>query len=168
MNDFMLFGISVTLGLLAWGAVCYSYIWPRVKVYPISEAARPLLYLNLFRFAGASFLIPGVAGPGLQREFAAPGAYGDLIAVALAWTALALRRRSAGIAALWVFNIWGTGDLVYAFYKGLFDPHFHPADLGATFYIPTVYVPLLLCAHFMIFVMLLRPASKSISARQLP
>ena len=54
---------------------------------------------------------------------------------------------------------------VYAFYKGLFDPHFHSADLGATFYIPTVYVPLLLCTHFMIFVMLLRPASKSISAR---
>jgi hypothetical protein len=69
--------------LLQWG-VCYSYMWPRVKVYPISEAARPLLYLNLFRFAGASFLIPGVPGPGLQREFAAPGAYGDLIAVALA------------------------------------------------------------------------------------
>jgi hypothetical protein len=167
MNDFMLFGMSVALGFLAWGAVCYNYIWPRLNGCPISEAARPLLYLNLFRFAGASFLIPGVTGPGLPRDFAAPGAYGDLIAVALAWAALMLRRGTAGIAALWIFNLWGTADLLFAFYKGLFDPDFHPADLGATFYIPTVYVPLLLCAHFMIFVLLLRPASKSAASPHL-
>jgi hypothetical protein len=165
MNEFVLFGISVALSFLAWGAVCYTYIWPRLNAYPISEAARPLLYLNLFRFAGASFLIPGVTGSGLPRDFAAPGAYGDLIAVILAWAALALRRGVAGNAALWVFNLWGTGDLLFAFYMGLFDPDFHPADLGATFYIPTVYVPLLLCAHFMIFVLLLRPGSKSIATR---
>ena len=167
MNDLMLFGISVGLSFLAWGAVSYHYIWPRVNAYPISEAVRPLLYLNLFRFAGASFLIPGVTGAGLPREFAAPGAYGDLIAVALAWAALVLRRGSAGIAALWAFNLWGTGDLLFAFYKGLFDPDFHPGDLGATFYIPTVYVPLLLCAHFMIFVLLLRPRVKSTASGQL-
>jgi hypothetical protein len=159
MNDFMLFGISVALSFLAWGAVCYSYIWPRLKAYPIAEAATPLLYLNLFRFVGASFLIPGVAGSTLPRAFAAPGAYGDLIAVALAWVSLILLRGRAGTAALWAFNIWGAGDLLLAFYQGIFDPTFHPSSLGATFYIPTVYVPLLMLTHVMMFLMLLRRRS---------
>ncbi len=67
MNELMLFGISVALSFLAWGTVCYSYIWPRLRVLPLAEAARPLLVLHLFRFVGASFLIPGVAGSSCRR-----------------------------------------------------------------------------------------------------
>jgi hypothetical protein len=156
LNDFLIFGLSVLLGFLAWGSVSYSYIWPRVRDLPLPEASRPLLYLHLFRFSGASFLVAGVAGVGLPKDFASAGAYGDLIAVGLAWIALMLRNKGTGIIALWVFNLWGTVDLLFAFYKGIFEPAFHPSDLGATFYIPTVYVPLLLCTHFMFFLMLVR------------
>ena len=94
----------------------------------------------------------------------APGAFGDLFAVVLAWVALILLRRPAGYAALWLFNLWGAGDLLFAFYQGLFDADFHPSALGATFYIPTVYVPLLLCVHFMLFALLLRARSMSTNA----
>jgi len=100
----------------------------------------------------------------LPRAFAAPGAFGDLFAVVLAWVALILLRRPAGYAALWLFNLWGAGDLLFAFYQGLFDADFHPSALGATFYIPTVYVPLLLCVHFMLFALLLRARSMSTNA----
>jgi len=100
----------------------------------------------------------------LPRAFAAPGAFGDLFAVVLAWVALILLRRPAGYAALWLFNLWGAGDLLFAFYQGLFDEDFHPSALGATFYIPTVYVPLLLCVHFMLFALLLRARSMSTNA----
>jgi len=55
MNDFMLFGMCAALGLLAWGALSYNYIWPRIKDPPISEAVGPLLYLSHFRFPRASF-----------------------------------------------------------------------------------------------------------------
>ena len=78
--------------------------------------------------------------------------------------ALMLLRRPAGYAALWLFNLWGAGDLLFAFYQGLFDEDFHPSALGATFYIPTVYVPLLLCVHFMLFALVLRARSMSTNA----
>ncbi|KAA0069976.1 hypothetical protein [Tardiphaga sp. P9-11] len=156
MAEFILFGLSVTLSLAAWGAVCRRYIWPRIRGEGLSDACSPLLYFHLFRFVGASFLIPGVAGPGLPHAFAAPGAYGDLIAVALAWIALALLRTNVSVAALWIFNVWGAIDLLYAFYGGIFDPAFHPAALGATFYIPTVGVPFLMCTHVMMFMLLVK------------
>jgi hypothetical protein len=155
MEDFAVFGLSVLLSLAAWAVVCATYIWPHLRGRTLAEAARPLLILHLFRFVGLSFLIPGVAGPSLPRSFAEPGAYGDLLAVLLAWAALALRRQPAGIAILWAFNVWGTLDLLFAFYKGAFGPGFQPSYLGATFYIPTVYVPLLLCTHAMLFALLM-------------
>jgi hypothetical protein len=166
MNDFLIFGLSVALSLLAWGFICYSYVWPRVKGSRLAEAVRPLIYLNLFRFVGLSFIVPGVAAPSLPHEFAAPGAYGDLIAVVLGWVALGLLNGPAAVPALWVFNIWGAGDLLFAFYKGLFDPQFHPSSLGATFYIPTVLVPLLLCVHFIIFAKLLQRAGGAVPLGQ--
>jgi hypothetical protein len=156
MAEFILFGISVALSFAAWAAVSYRYIWPHVRINPLADATRPLLYFQLFRFVGASFLIPGVAGVGLPHAFAAPGAYGDLTAVALAWIALLLLRTSMAPAALWVFNLWGAIDLLFAFYQGIFDPAFHPSALGATFYIPTVFVPFLMCTHVMMFSLLLK------------
>ena len=161
MEEFVIFGLSVALGLAAWSFVCATYVWPWVRGRPFAEAVRPLLMLHLFRFVGASFLIPGVAGSALSRDFAVPGAYGDVLSVLLAWLALALLRYAAGTIALWVFNVWGTLDLLFAFYKGAFGPGFHPSDLGATFYIPTVYVPLLLCAHAMLFTVLLKGSTQS-------
>jgi len=134
MTDLMIFGISVAFSFVAWGAVCSRYIWPFVR------------------------------SRSLPRAFAAPGAFGDLFAVVLAWVALILLRRPAGYAALWLFNLWGAGDLLFAFYQGLFYEDFHPSALGATFYIPTVYVPLLLCVHFMLFALLLRARSMSTNA----
>lgn len=164
MEDRALFGLSVVLGLMAWAAVCVTYVWPWVGRKPLAEAARPLIMLHLFRFVGASFLISGVAGPTLSSDFAAPSAYGDLFAVVLAWVALATLRRSGGVVALWVFNVWGTLDLLFAFYKGTVGGDFQPSDFGATFYIPTLYVPLLLCSHFMLLVLLLR--QPAIGSRQ--
>lgn len=52
---------------------------------------------------------------------------------------------------VWVFNIVGTVDLLYA----LSHPDAVPS-LGAAWYIPTFFVPLLLITHFMIFARLLR------------
>jgi len=156
MTPLALFGISVALSFAAWGAVCRLYLWPRLRSLPLQEAARPILLLHLFRFVGLSFLIPGVVGPALPLTFAAPVAYGDLLAVALAWLALALARQPGNRAALWLFNVWGTVDLLFAFYQGLFGVGINPAALGAAFFIPTVPVPLLLWTHVLLFLLLLR------------
>jgi hypothetical protein len=156
MNQQLVFGASVALSFAAWIAVCRVYLWPRIGSLPLHEAARPILLLHTFRFVGAAFLIPGVVGPTLAPEFAAPAAYGDLVAVALAWAAFAARDRPGSRALLWAFSIWGTGDLLFAFYQGLIGVRVQPSSFGAAFFIPTIVVPLLLCTHAVLFMLLLR------------
>ena len=151
----VLFGLSVALGFVAWLVLIRLYVWPRLRVLSRADALRPLLVLHTFRFIGLSFLIEGVAGAGLPESFAAPAAWGDLGATVLALAALAgLRTRFAAPLA-WVFNLWGTADLLYALYEagvtGL-----RVGQFGATFYIPTVLVPLLLITHAMMFRVLVR------------
>jgi len=84
-----------------------------------------------------------------------PLAYGDLIAAVLALLALAALRSKWGIPLVWVFNLWGTADLLYAFYQGN-AVGFAPGQLGAAYFIPTVIVPLLLITHGLVFRILLR------------
>jgi len=109
------------------------------------------------RFIGLSFLLPGVVSSSLPREWAAPAAYGDLVAGLLAMIATtALATGSAwATAAVWVFNVVGAGDLLYAFYKGA-RIQLEPGALGAAYYIVTAIVPVLLASHVLIFALLLR------------
>jgi hypothetical protein len=142
----LLFGISVAFGFVAWGVVTALYIWPQLQARSRIEALRPLLALHGFRFIGLSFLIPGVVSADLPAAFARDAAYGDLIAAILALLALASLRSKLGIALVWVFNVWGTLDLLNAFYvanaTGL-----SAGQLGAAYFIPTAIVPLLLITH---------------------
>jgi hypothetical protein len=59
---------------------------------------------------------------------------------------------------VWVFNVWGTADLLNAFYEGLIGARISPGSLGAAFFIPTVIVPPLLVTHGLMFWLLLRPS----------
>lgn len=150
------FAASIAFGILAWGAVCLHYVWPRMRELPLQVAVRPILHLHLFRFIGLAFIVPGVVGPGLATAFAAPAAYGDLIALALAWVALLMGPGRYSRVAIWAFNLWGFADLWFAFYQGVIGVGIDPASLGAAWFIPTVGVPLLLWTHVMIFAKLLR------------
>ncbi|WP_295999260.1 hypothetical protein [Rugamonas sp.] len=150
------FAASVTFGLLAWGAVIMNYVWPRMRTLALEAAVRPLLHLHLFRFMGLAFIIPGVAGLHLTPEFAMPAAYGDLISMGLAWLALFATGSRYARPALWVFNVWGFGDLLFAFYQGTIGVGIEPAALGATWFIPTVFVPLLMLSHVLMIVKLVR------------
>ena len=150
-----LFGLSIVFAFVAWSVVATRYVWPHLRGQPRSEALRPLLMLHSFRFVGLSFLVPGVVSPDLPEAYARPAAYGDLVAAVLALLALVALRSRSGIALVWVFNVWGTADLLYAFYQGL-AVGLEPGRLGATYFIPTVVVPLLLITHGLVFRLLLR------------
>lgn len=154
-----LFGLSVLMSFLAFGLVTKLYILPRLRLMRREEAILPLVVPHAFRFVGLSFLVPGVASRTLPHAFAAPAAYGDLLAAVLAIIAtLALSARARwAIAAVWVFNVWGSADLLNAIYQGL---GIGPGLFGAAFYIPTVLVPPLLVTHALIFWLLLRPKKK--------
>jgi len=138
-----LFGISVAFGFIAWGIVTAQYFWPLLRTQARGDALRSLLLLHSFRFIGLAFLVKGVVAPELPAAFAVPAAYGDLIAALLALVAMAALRSGFGIPLVWAFNLWGTADLLYAFYQanasGLV-----PGMLQATYFIPTFIVPLLL------------------------
>ncbi|HLZ51376.1 MAG TPA: hypothetical protein VKP61_11530 [Candidatus Acidoferrum sp.] len=153
----VLFGISVTISFVAWGAVAWHYIWPALKERPSPENLKPILLLHAFRFLGLAFVVPGVVSPVLSAAFAQPVAYGDLITAILALLALATLRTRTGTLAAWIFNIFGTADLLFAFYQGsrisLPDTQ---GLLGAGYFILNAYVPLLLITHGLVFRMLVR------------
>jgi hypothetical protein len=144
------FFASIAFSFIAWGLVTSRYIWPRLRVLPRAEALRPLLILHSFRFVGLAFLVPGVVSPNLPQAFADSAAYGDLIAATLALVALLTLSRGSGVLAAWIFNLWGTADLLNAFYQanrtGLLA-----GQLGAMYFIPTVVVPMLLITHAVAF-----------------
>jgi hypothetical protein len=157
MTSGALFGLSVLMNFVAFGIVTKLYIWPRLHVMSREEALLPLVVPHMFRFVGLSFLVPGVVSASLSTDFARPAAYGDLGAAILAVIAvLALSARASwALLIVWIFNLWGALDLLYAIYQGQIGVRIGPGSLGAAFYIPTVVVPPLLVTHGLIFWLLL-------------
>src|SRR5579859_241715 len=153
----VLFGISVTISFVAWGSVAWHYIWPALRERPSPQNLKPILLLHAFRFLGLAFVVPGVVSPELSPTFARSVGYGDFIAAILALFALAALGTQTGTVLTWVFNIFGTADLLFAFYQGsriaLPDT---PGLLGAGYFILMAFVPLLLITHGLAFRMLLR------------
>ena len=156
-----LFGLSVLMSFVAFGLVTKLSIWPRLQLLERDDALVALVLPHTFRFVGLSFLVPGVVSPSLPAAFAAPAAYGDLVAALLAGAAaLALSRRASWATWLvWLFNLWGTADFLFAFYQGQFGVQMDASMLGAAFFIPTVAVPPLFIMHGLIFWLLVRRVS---------
>jgi len=156
----LLFFASIAFSLIAWGIVTARYIWPALRIRPRPEALRPLLTLHSFRFIGLAFLVPGVVSPNLPSAFARSAAFGDIIAATLALLALLSLRSGFGLVIAWIFNLWGSADILNAFYQanhaGLLA-----GQLGAAYFIPTLFVPLLLITHGLAFRSLLQRQNES-------
>jgi hypothetical protein len=168
MPSAVLFGISVAFGLAVWGVVAWQYIWPALSERPSPESLKPILLLHAFRFLGLAFVMPGVVSLELPATFAQPVAYGDLLTAVLALLALATVRTRSGTVVTWVFNTFGTADLLFAFYLGsrISLPN-NPGLLGAGYFILAAYVPLLLVTHGLAFRILLRTRVVAPSRSQL-
>jgi DNA-binding CsgD family transcriptional regulator len=97
--------------------------------------------------------------PDLPSAFAHSAASGDITAAILALLALILLPSASGVVTAWIFNIWGSADILNAFYQanhaGLIA-----GQLGAAFFLPTVIVPLLLITHGLAFRILLQDQPK--------
>jgi hypothetical protein len=149
------FGINVAFGFIAWGMVAARYIRPELHRQPRVDALRTLLALHSFRFIGLAFLVPGVVSPELPTAFARQAAYGDLVAAVLALVSSAGLKSRFGPVLVWVFSVWGTADLLNAFYQG-YHFGFPPGRFGAAYFIVTFMVPLLLITHALIVRLLLQ------------
>jgi hypothetical protein len=162
MQSQLAFFLSIAFSLIAWGIVAARYFWPELRVRQRAEALRPLLIFHSFRFVGLAFLVPGVVSPDLPSSFAHAAAYGDLIAAVLALMSLMSLPSAAGIAIAWIFNVWGTADLFNAFYQAN-HAGLMAGQLGATYFIPTFIVPLLLITHGLGFRILLQHQSEPVT-----
>ena len=161
MQSQLSFFVSTAFSCIAWGIVAARYIWPELRLRQRAEALRPLLILHSFRFVGLAFLVPGVVSPDLPSAFAHSAAYGDIIAAVLALLALMSLPSASGVVTAWIFNLWGSADILNAFYQanhaGLLA-----GQLGATYFIPTLVVPFLLITHGLAFRILLQHETESL------
>jgi hypothetical protein len=153
MNDLAIIGLSILLCFIAFSIVAWNYITPHLRAWSREDAIKALAAPHMFRFVGLAFLMPGVVSPTLSPAFANPAAYGDLAAAVLAMIAVVglSIRVSWAMLAVWIFNIEGTADLLFAYYQGIFGAPQPPGSLGAAFFIPTLIVPPLLVTHTLIF-----------------
>jgi len=159
MSPAAVFQIHLVLGYVPWLLCFGAYVWPRLKAMDQVEAQRAIATLHSFRFFGLVFLIPGVIGTNLPTDFATFAAYGDFATGLLAM--LALRTVRVG-PLFWSFvagfNLLGTVDILVDYYHG--NQVGLPAlagELGATYAIPIIYVPLLMITHVAAFCLLARP-----------
>jgi hypothetical protein len=162
MQTQLAFFVSIAFSLIAWGIVAARYIWPELRLRQRADALRPLLIFHSFRFVGLAFLVPGVVSPDLPSAFAHSAAYGDLVAAILALLALLLLPSASGVVIAWAFNLWGTADLFNAFYQAN-HAGLMAGQLGATYFIPTFIVPLLLITHGLGFRILLQHQRVSVA-----
>ncbi|HEX9052000.1 MAG TPA: hypothetical protein VF841_15830 [Anaeromyxobacter sp.] len=158
MNPRAIFGIGALASLASSVTFAGLYLWPRLRTMDRERGLASLVAPHMFlRFLGLSFLVPGVVSPSLPRAFAASAAYGDVIAGLLAIVAtLALRRYASRAAPLvWIFNVWGAADLLFAGIQGM-RTGLDPGALGAAYFLPTFVVPPMLVAHGLTFLLLVR------------
>ena len=144
-----IFGLQFILSIIVISFVIKWKVSPWLDKQSLNNALFWLTFPHAFRHIGMSFLVPGLLSQPLPDNFAIPAAYGDL-AAGLALFALHYKWSTA-LVLVWIFNIVGTIDLLNALRHLEIAPYF-----GASWYIPTFLVPLLLVTHFMIFVRLIR------------
>ena len=158
MSPATIFNIHLALGYVPWLLCFATYIWPRLRSMEPIEAQRAIATLHSFRFFGLVFLMPGIIGPDLPGGFASFAAYGDFATGLLAMLALLAATRPTIFWPLVVaFNVVGTVDILGDYYHGaMLDLPGHAGQLGATYAIPIIYVPLLMITHVAAFYLLAR------------
>jgi hypothetical protein len=166
MSPATIFRIHLVLGYIPWLLCVTAYVWPWLKAMDRVEAQRAIATLHSFRFFGLVFILPGVVGPELPTGFAVFAAYGDFATGALAMLALlTVRLRPLFWLFVVAFNLVGAADIIIDYYHGnQFDLPALAGQLGATYAIPIIYVPLLMITHVIAFYLLARPQPQAARA----
>ena len=127
------------------------------------EAHRAIATLHSFRFFGLVFIVPGVVGANLPADFATFAAYGDFATGLLAMLALlTVRIRKLFWPFVVAFNVVGAADILIDYYHGnQLDLPALAGQLAATYWIPILYVPLLMITHIAAFTLLARARSEA-------
>ncbi len=159
MSPATIFQLHLVLGYVPWLLWLGAHGWSWIRSMDRVEAQRAIAVLHSFRFFGLVFLVPGVVSPDLPASFAAFAAYGDFATGVLAMLALlSVRIRPLFRALVAAFNIVGAADILIDYYHGnQVGLAALAGELGATYAIPIIYVPVLMITHVIAFYLLVRP-----------
>src|SRR5712672_4700340 len=166
MSPEILFRIHLVLGYVAWLLCFGAYGLPWLRSMDRVAAQRAIATLHSFRFFGLVFILAGVVSPNLPADFAVFAAYGDFATGVPAMLALlTVKIRPLFWLFVAAFNLVGTVDLIVDYYHAIqVDLPAHAEELGATYAIPIIYVPLLMITHIVAFYFLVRPQLKAARA----
>ena len=158
MSPAMIFDTHLVLGYVAWLLCFGAYIWPWLKRMDAVAAQRAIATIHSFRFFGLVFILPGVIG-NVPSGFGPFAAYGDFATGLLALLALlTVRVRPLFWLFTVAFNLAGAVDILVDYYHGVTLGLADAAgQLGATYAIPIIYVPLLMITHVAAFYLMVRP-----------
>jgi len=165
MRSDVLFLAHLGLGYLACLLWFRTYALPKLQSMERFQAQRMIATIHSFRFFGLVFILPGVVGK-LPAGFATFAAYGDLATGLLAIAALlSVKIRPLFWSLIVAFNLVGVADILLDYYHasrtGL--PSI-AGQLGATYVIPVIYVPVLMITHVIALYWLLRPGREAVQA----
>ncbi|HSS12934.1 MAG TPA: hypothetical protein VLL04_03515 [Rhizomicrobium sp.] len=158
MSPAHIFQMHLVLGYVPWLFFLSLYVLPRLKAVDPAEVQRAIAVLHSFRFFGLVFLVPGVVGTGLPPTFATFAAYGDFATGLLAMLAVfTFRMRPVFWFFTAAFNLVGAADILTDYYHGtqVGLPEL-AGQLGATYAIPVLFVPLLMITHGLAFTLMAR------------
>jgi len=154
-----IFQLQLILGYVAWLLCFGAYLFPKLRAMERPDAHRAIATLHSFRFFGLVFILPGVIGAQVPAAFGTVAAWGDFATGILALLALLTFRIRA---LFWLFtvafNLAGITDLVVDYANAIrLNLPAVAGQLGATYFIPILYVPLLMITHVVALYWLLRP-----------
>ena len=149
-------------------------ISPPVRAALLGMPMPFLIGLNVWRLGGGFFLLLAAEGR-LAGPFPYSAGWGDVVTGALALPVAWLALRRQGDALVWVWNAFGTLDLVLAIALGVISANGSPLQLihaGAGSeavqvlpwsLIPTVLVPMFLVVHAVVFAQLARASRRTLA-----
>jgi hypothetical protein len=163
MSPETIFRIHLVLGYVACLLWFGGYILPRLRSMDRFDAQRVIASVHSFRFFGLVFILPGVVGSGLPAGFATFAAYGDFATGVLALLALlSVRIRPLFWFFIAAFNIVGAADILVDYYHAIqLNLPALAGQLGVTYAIPVVYVPMLMITHAVSLYWLVRPQARA-------
>src|SRR3974390_1329468 len=158
-----LFQIHLILGYVASLLSFSVYALPKLRSMDRFSAQRVIATVHSFRFFGLVFLLPGVVGPNLPVGFATFAAYGDFATGVLAILALlTVRIRPLFWSFVVAFHLVGAIDIIVDYYHAIqVGLPALAGQLGATYAIPIIYVPVLMITHAVAIYWLGRPQPKA-------
>lgn len=161
MDNFTIINLQALTGTIGIVLGFRWWIKPRLANLSIQDALLPLVFLNVFRYLGLSFMAKEQFYDGFPTEFLTTVGLLDFTTAILAIiTAIALKNKwRFAIPLVWIFNIVGFGDLITAFPQ-FFGLKLYDQNLGFIWLTFITYGLAAFLSHIYIFTRLFKTLTK--------